>query len=74
MPTYIYRTIPSDPARPSRTFEVRQLISEAPLTHDPESGDTVERVITGGLAPLTAPTGGEEPTITGGCGPTCGCH
>jgi hypothetical protein len=74
VPTYIYRTIPGNPSAPSRRFEIRQAMSESPLTHDPETGEPVERVITGGLPPLTAPTGGEEPTISGGCGPTCGCH
>lgn len=74
MPTYTYQTIPADPAAPRRRFEVRQSMSDAPLTHDPETGDAVERVITGGLPPLTTPTGGEEPTISGGCGPRCGCH
>ncbi len=74
MPTYIYRTIPRTPDTPVRQFELRQSMSDTPLTVDPSTGDPVERVITGGLAPLTTPTGGEEPTISGGCGPTCGCH
>jgi hypothetical protein len=74
MPTYIYRTIPSRPDMPVRQFELRQPMSAPPLTTDPETGEPVERVITGGLAPLTTPRGGEEPTISGGCGPTCGCH
>jgi hypothetical protein len=53
---------------------VKQSISEPPLTHDPESGEPVERVITGGRGPLTTITGGVEPTVSGGCGPSCGCH
>ena len=42
MPTYTYR-------RPDgTTFEVSQRISADPLTHDPESGVPVTRVISGG--------------------------
>ncbi|MEI2719118.1 MAG: hypothetical protein V9E87_03090 [Gemmatimonadales bacterium] len=74
MPTYTYQTLPSTPNAAPRRFEVKQSISDAPLTHDPESGEPVERVITGGRGPLTTITGGSEPTVTGGCGPSCGCH
>ena len=74
MPTYTYQTLPASPDAIPRRFEMKQSISDAPLTHDPESGDPVERVITGGRGPLTAVTGGSEPTVTGGCGPSCGCH
>lgn len=73
MPTYLYQTLPHDAATPPRQFEVRQSINEAPLTHDPESGARVERVITGGRGPLTPRTGGTEPTIGNACGPSCGC-
>ena len=42
MPTYVYR-------RPDgTTFEVTQRISADPLTEDPETGEPVERVISGG--------------------------
>ena len=42
MPTYVYR-------RPDGTaFEVFQKISDAPLTEDPETGEPVQRVISGG--------------------------
>lgn len=74
MPTYLYQTIGTDPNAVTRRFELRQAMSEPALKHDPETGEPVERVITGGLGPLTTPTGGEEPTISGGCGPRCGCH
>ncbi len=74
MPTYLYQTIPTTPDTPTRRFEVRQSIQDPPLTTDPETGEPVQRVITGGRGPLTTPTGGVEPTLTGGCGPNCGCH
>lgn len=42
MPTYVYR-------RPDgTTFDHFQKISDAPLTTDPETGDPVTRVISGG--------------------------
>ncbi len=42
MPTYVYR-------RPDgTTFEAFQKISDPPLATDPESGEPVERVISGG--------------------------
>jgi hypothetical protein len=47
MPTYIYET--TDPKKPVRRFEVRQSMKDAPLTKDPETGESVRRVISGGL-------------------------
>ena len=41
MPTYVYRR------EDGTTFETVQRISDAPLTHDPETGQRVERVISG---------------------------
>ena len=74
MPTYLYQTLPTTPGVTPRRFEVKQSISEPPLTHDPDSGEPVERIITGGRGPLTTIAGGVEPTVSGGCGPSCGCH
>ena len=42
MPTYVYRRADGT------TFEVSQRISADPLTEDPETGQPVERVISGG--------------------------
>lgn len=42
MPTYRYRRTDGT------TFEVLQKFSDAPLTTDPETGEPVERVISGG--------------------------
>ena len=62
--------------RTPRRFDVRQGIGEAPLTHDPETGEPVRRVISGGLAPLTSKEArrGEQslPTMGGCCGGSCG--
>lgn len=69
MPTYTYQT-PS-----GRRFDVRQAMSDAPLTHDPETGEPVERVISGGSALLTSKESAKvgEPTMGGGCGGACSC-
>lgn len=42
MPTYVYRR------EDGTLFEVFQRITDEPLTEDPETGQPVERVITGG--------------------------
>lgn len=49
MPTYIYETIPADPAVEPRRFEVFQRMSDAALTHDPLSGEPVRKIIAGGI-------------------------
>jgi predicted nucleic acid-binding Zn ribbon protein len=49
MPTYVYETIPGSPDEEPRRFEVFQRMSDEPLTHEPESGEPVRRIITGGI-------------------------
>jgi predicted nucleic acid-binding Zn ribbon protein len=49
MATYIYETVPESTEIPARRFEVRQSMLDAPLTHDPETGQPVRRVISGGF-------------------------
>jgi predicted nucleic acid-binding Zn ribbon protein len=49
MATYIYETVPDSAEIPPRRFEVRQSMLDAPLTHDPETGQPVRRVISGGF-------------------------
>jgi predicted nucleic acid-binding Zn ribbon protein len=46
MPTYVYET--TDAAKPVRRFEVNQSIHDEPLRVDPETGEVVRRVISGG--------------------------
>ncbi|RME68264.1 MAG: zinc ribbon domain-containing protein [Verrucomicrobia bacterium] len=78
MPTYVYETIPSDPSKPKRRFEVRQSMKDAPLTHDPETGEPVKRIISGGYGFITgadASSSGAASAPSGGgcCGGACGC-
>ncbi len=72
MPTYVYETLPAEGEAPQR-FEVRQSMTEKPLTHHPDNGVPVRRVIIGG----TGVMGGAAAAGTssgGGCGVSCGCH
>lgn len=74
MPTYVYEIV-GEPA--SEPFEVRQAMSDAPLTVHPELGVPVRRVISGGRGPLTASHGvgaSVLPALSGGCGSGCACH
>lgn len=43
MPLYVYEVIGKN-KKNGRRFEVMQSFSEAPLTHDPETGEAVQRV------------------------------
>ncbi len=72
MPTYTYETLSPTPRR----FDLRQSFSDPPLEHDPETGEPVRRVISGGAALLTSKESGkvgEPPVSGGGCGSSCGC-
>jgi len=55
MPVYVYETVHEQADVEPRRFEVRQSMLEPPLTHDPESGQPVRRVILGGLVIPRAP-------------------
>ena len=70
MPTYVYET--TDTAKPTRRFEVTQSMKDEPLRHDPETGEPVRRVISGGVGVMVP--GSAKPAPKGGCGSGCGCH
>jgi predicted nucleic acid-binding Zn ribbon protein len=71
MPTYIYETLGAK----TRRFEVRQSMKDAALTQDPETGEPVRRVISGGYG-IMQKGSGEAPASGGhACGGGgCGCH
>lgn len=75
MTTYVYETIPKIPGVEPRRFEVRQSMKDPPLTADPETGEPVRRVISGGFG-FVAQRGSNSPapTATAGCAPGCACH
>lgn len=75
MATYVYETIPRQPGETPRRFEVVQSMKDAALTHDPETGAPVRRVISGGYGlmakagPASAPAAAPVPCAAG-----CACH
>jgi len=81
MPVYTYETIPTDASTPPRQFEIKQSMKDAVLTHDPETGFPVRRLIQGGYlntqrwtkspnSALPAPTTGSGHCCgVSGCGP-----
>lgn len=72
MPTYIYETTSAD--KPVRRFEVVQSMKDEPLRVDPETGEPVRRIITGGSGVLV-PGGSRGPSVgsVGSHGSGCGC-
>ena len=70
MTTYVYETIPADEASEPRVFEFQQRMTDKPLTHHPETGEPVRRIISGGLGIMQK---GETPAPSS-CGSGCGCH
>lgn len=72
MPVYIYETVPENKGIPVRRFEVRQSMSEPALKKDPETGEPVRRVITGGLDIPRAPT--DIRKVPKPSGAASGCH
>lgn len=76
MPTYIYETIPSNDVEQPKRFEVRQSMKDSALTHHPDTGVPVRRVIVGGTGVMGGKSSGPAPSSSGGgsCGSGCGCH
>ena len=73
MAIYVYETL----TEPRRQFEVRQGMTEAALTHDPDTGEPVRRVISGGYGILEKGRPAPAPAARRGggcCGGSCGCH
>jgi predicted nucleic acid-binding Zn ribbon protein len=70
MATYLYET--TDPRKPVRRFELQQSMKDAPLTHHPETGEAVRRLITGGLGVMVKGTIPAPPPECGrGACPRC---
>ena len=69
MPIYVYET------EQGRSFELKQGMSDAPLTHDPETGEPVRRVISGGFGFIQKGKAGAPAPKGGHCcgGGGCGC-
>jgi predicted nucleic acid-binding Zn ribbon protein len=76
MATYIYETVPQNEGAQTRRFEIKQSMRDAALTHHPETGEPVRRVITGGagLMGVGQPSTVSSSSSGGSCGTGCGCH
>jgi predicted nucleic acid-binding Zn ribbon protein len=75
MPTYVYETIPQIEGQPTKRFEVKQSMKDAPLTQHPDTGEQVRRVIVGGTGLMGGGgTASTSATSGGSCGSGCGCH
>jgi predicted nucleic acid-binding Zn ribbon protein len=72
MPTYVYETVPGDTGAPARRFEVVQRMSDEPLRVDPETGEPVRRVITGGIGLIGQGTKPSKSVCEDTGGPCCG--
>jgi len=74
MPTYVYETL----GKKKRTFEVKQSMKDAPLTTHPETGEPVQRVISGGFGFIEKGKASSSPAPSSGSsrcsGGGCGCH
>ncbi|MDQ6810093.1 MAG: zinc ribbon domain-containing protein [Verrucomicrobiota bacterium] len=72
MPTYVYET--TDMSKPIRRFELKQSMKDEPLTADPETGEPVKRVISGGYGvKVTGSSTGPSVGSVGSHGSGCGC-
>jgi predicted nucleic acid-binding Zn ribbon protein len=70
MPTYVYEVICEDALQKPRRFEARQSMKDPALTHDPESGLPVRRVMDANIN-FCAP---DKTRAAGGdCGSGCAC-
>lgn len=76
MATYVYETIPrQDGVAPCR-FEVVQSMKDSPLSHHPDTGEPVRRVISGGYGIMNKPqSSATVPAAAAApCAPGCACH
>ena len=60
MPIYVYET--TDTSKPPRRFEIKQSMKDEPLRVDPETGEPVRRVISGGYG-VHVPGGSTGPRL-----------
>jgi predicted nucleic acid-binding Zn ribbon protein len=71
MPTYLYETIPNSCCEEPKHYEIQQSMNDTPLTHHPETGEPIKRIILGGYGILKS-GGASDPGEQRGCGPS-GC-
>lgn len=67
MTTYLYETLPTSDHEEPKHYEIKQSMKDAALTHHPETGEPIRRVILGGFG--LAKKAGDS----AGGGSSCGC-
>lgn len=72
MPTYLYETIPASCCEEPKHYEIQQSMTDAALTHHPETGEPIKRIILGGYGVMTPGAAGKPSEGGCGCGPS-GC-
>lgn len=70
--TYLYETIPAREGDSPKHYELQQGMNDLPLTHHPETGEPIRRVILGGWGLLKGSTKITASAGSCGCGPA-GC-
>ncbi|VVM05225.1 zinc ribbon domain-containing protein [Methylacidimicrobium tartarophylax] len=76
MITYLYETVPTEKGDEPKVYEIRQPMGAPALTHHPENGEPLRRIISAGVGIQTARKGVSAPPPSScGCGHGgCGCH
>ncbi|MGE9291685.1 MAG: FmdB family zinc ribbon protein [Puniceicoccales bacterium] len=75
MPIYEYETVPTKKGEPVKHYEIRQSMSDKPLTRHPETGEKLKKVFTAFAVGGTSSSGSPTSSSSGGCcGGSCGCH
>jgi predicted nucleic acid-binding Zn ribbon protein len=69
VPIYVYET--TDPGKPVRRFELKQGMRDKALQVDPQTGEPIRRVISGGYGVVV--TGGSIGPSVGSVGTHDGC-
>lgn len=73
MTTYVYETIPAQPGQKPRYFEIKQPMTDAPLTKHPETGEAIRRVVLGGFGLLSSKAPASASGSSCGCAPGSCC-
>jgi predicted nucleic acid-binding Zn ribbon protein len=71
MTTYVYQIIPQKEGEEPEYFEIQQSMRDAPLTHHPETGRPVQRVIVGGFGLISKSEARGECCMPEGGGQQC---
>ncbi|MBC2603464.1 FmdB family zinc ribbon protein [Puniceicoccus vermicola] len=75
MPIYEYETVPSKKGEKVKHYEIRQSMSDEPLTHHPETGEKLKKVFTAFAVGGGSSSSASASSSGGGCcGGSCGCH